>query len=129
MWSLLDCGPGATCQRYHPMTDGQIHPLDKSGVQPPREAQSLQGDLESCACSKTHHMRDPHQLAPSVAFFHLPIDQARRYLPLACFPPSASHLKPLAKMGCQGVEVQIEAITGPRDTQRVSQKGEKTLKN
>ncbi len=26
----------------------------------------------------------------------------RRYLPPACFPPSLTHLSPLAKMGCIG---------------------------
>src|SRR5579859_8108864 len=56
-------------------------------------------------------MRNPHQLAPLVAFFHLPINQSWRHLPLACFPPSTSHIEPLSKMGGQGVEVQIEAIT------------------
>ena len=41
VWRLLGSGPGAACQRCHPMTDGQIHPLNESGVQPSREAQSL----------------------------------------------------------------------------------------
>jgi hypothetical protein len=57
-------------------------------------------------------MRDPPQLAPLVAFFHLPIDQAHRHLPLACFPPLAIHLEPLSKVSGEGIEVQIEAITG-----------------
>jgi hypothetical protein len=57
-------------------------------------------------------VRDPHQLAPPVAFFHLAIDQAHRHLPLACFPPSTTYGELLAKMGCQGIEVHIEAITG-----------------
>ena len=33
LWGLLGGGPGATRQRCHPMADGQIDPLDKSGVQ------------------------------------------------------------------------------------------------
>ncbi len=81
LWGLLGRGPGATCQRCYPMSDGQIHPFNTSGVQPSREAQSQQGDLESGVCPKAHHMRDPYQLPPSVTFFHLAIDQARRYLP------------------------------------------------
>src|SRR5258707_1191543 len=32
--------------------------------------------------------------------------------PLASYPPSATRLKPLSKMGGQGIEVQIQAITG-----------------
>jgi hypothetical protein len=64
-------------------------------------------DLKSCACSQAHHMRDPHQLAPPGAFFHLPIDQASLHLPLACFPPKAPHLEPLSKMGREGREVHI----------------------
>ena len=57
-------------------------------------------------------MRDPPQLAPLVAFFHLPIDQAHRHLPLACFPHLAAHLEPLSKVSGEGIEVHIEAITG-----------------
>jgi hypothetical protein len=38
--SGLRCGPGAACQRCHSMTDSQWSPLDKSRVEPPREAQS-----------------------------------------------------------------------------------------
>ena len=38
VWGLLGRRPGATSQRGHPVSDGQIHPLDKSGVQPSREA-------------------------------------------------------------------------------------------
>src|SRR6266436_2241608 len=105
--SLLNCGPGAACQCCHSMTDSQWSPLDKSSVEPPREAQSLQGSLESYACSKTHHLRDPHQLAPPKDFLHLTIKQLCRHLPLICFPPTMIHLAPLSKMGRQGVEVQI----------------------
>src|SRR5690242_19698510 len=96
------------------MTDGQIHPLKKSCVQPPREAQSLQGYLEGCACSQVHHMRNPYQLAPLVAFFHLPIDQSCCHLPPTCFPPLVNHVEPLSKMGSQGVEVHIKTITGEK---------------
>ena len=75
--------------------------------------------FESRLCPQAHHIRDSHQLAPPGAFFHLAIDQARRYLPLAYMPPSLNHLKPLAKMGCEGIKVQIEAITGEeRQTER-----------
>jgi hypothetical protein len=35
VWGLLRRRPGATSQRGYCMSDGQIHPLDKSGVQPP----------------------------------------------------------------------------------------------
>ncbi len=112
LWGLLGGSPGATRQCCHPVTDGQIDPLDESGIQPSREAQFLQGDCESSLYPQTHYVRDSHQLAPPVAFFQLAIDQARRYLPLAYMPPSLNHLKPVSKMGREGIEVQIEAITG-----------------
>jgi hypothetical protein len=32
-------------------------------------------------------------------FFHLAVNQARRYLPLTCFPSSSPHFEPLSKMG------------------------------
>jgi hypothetical protein len=119
LWSRLRRGPGATSQRCYPLTDGQIHSFNKSGIQPSRETQFLQGDLKSGACPKAHHMRDPHQHASLVAFLHLTIYQPSHYLPLAHFPPSASHLKPLSKMGCRCIEIHIEAITGEeRETER-----------
>jgi hypothetical protein len=74
LWSLLRRSPGATSKGCHSMADCQIHALDKSGIQPSGEAQSLQGNLESGLCSQTHHMGDPYQLAPPVAFFHLAVD-------------------------------------------------------
>jgi hypothetical protein len=40
LWGLLSGRPGAACQRCHAMSDGQIHPLDESGVESSREAQS-----------------------------------------------------------------------------------------
>src|SRR5258708_27229012 len=110
LWGLLSRGPCATCQRCHPMTDGQIHPLDKSGVQPSREAHPLQGDFESGACPKSHYVSDPHQLAPTVAFFHLTVYHPRCYLPLAHFPPSANHLKPLSTIGLQRIHVELYAL-------------------
>jgi len=76
VWGLLRRGPGTTSQRGYSMADGQIHPFDKGGVEPSREAQSLQGDLESVLCSQAHHVRDLYQFAPSVAFLHLAVDQA-----------------------------------------------------
>ena len=33
LWGLLGRGPRATGQRCYPMTDSQIHSLDKSGIQ------------------------------------------------------------------------------------------------
>jgi hypothetical protein len=56
LWSLLGSRPGATCQRGYCMSNGQIHPLDKGGVQPSREAQPLQGDSENGLCPQTHHV-------------------------------------------------------------------------
>jgi len=41
LWGLLCGGPGATSQRHYFMADGQIHPFDKGGVEPSREAQVL----------------------------------------------------------------------------------------
>ncbi len=109
---LLGRSPGTTRQSCHTMSDGQVYSLNEGGVQPSRKAHLLQGEGEICLCSQAHHRRDSHQLAPPVAFFHLAIDQARRYLPLANMSPSLNPLKPLAEMGCEGIEVQIEAITG-----------------
>jgi len=106
-WGLLSGGPGAACERCHAMTDGQIHPLNKSGVESSRETQPLQTNLESVPCPQTHHRRNSHQLTTPVAFLHLTIDQLRRHLPLECFPPSATHLKPVSKMGGEGIEIHI----------------------
>ena len=94
------------------MADRQIHPLDKSGIQPSREAHPLQGGLESGLCPQTHHVCDPNQLAPPVAFFHLAVDQTSRHLPLTQVPASTAHLEPVSKMGRQRVEVEIEPIAG-----------------
>ncbi len=107
LWSLLGRGPGSTRQRRYSMTDGQIDPLDKSSVQPSREAHPLQGDREICLCSQAHHVRDANQLAPAVAFLHLAIDQARRHLPPTCYPPSTTFCEPLAKMGREGIKVHV----------------------
>ena len=38
LWGLLRCGPGTKGQRSYSMADGQIHPLNESHVQSPREA-------------------------------------------------------------------------------------------
>lgn len=112
LWGLLSCSPGATCQSCHPMSNGQIHPLNKSSVQPSREAQFLQSDLESSLCSKAHHVRDLYQLTPLVTFLDLAVDQTCRYLPSAGFSPLTPHFLPLSKMSGQSIEIQIEAITG-----------------
>ena len=74
MGSLLGRGPGAVCQCCHSMSDAQIDALDKSGVQSSREAHPQQGHFESRLSAEAHHMRDLHELAPSVAFFYLTID-------------------------------------------------------
>ena len=59
---LLRSGPGTSCERCHAMTDGQIHPLAESGVQPSREGRFLQGDGGIYQCLQAHHERDVHQL-------------------------------------------------------------------
>ena len=66
-------------------------------------------------------MCDPNQLAPPVAFFHLAVDQACRYLPPAHFPPSPTHLEPVSKMSRQCVEVEIEPVTGEKRETAMSQ--------
>jgi hypothetical protein len=53
-----------------------------------------------------------YQLALLVAFFHLTVDQAWFHPPPAHVASSPTHLKPLSKMSCQRVEVEIEPITG-----------------
>jgi hypothetical protein len=78
------------------MTDGQIHPLNESGVQSSRETQSLQGDFEICLCPQAHHGRDSRQLAMPVAFLHLTVDQLRCRLPT--FAPSALGDEPQASV-------------------------------
>jgi hypothetical protein len=60
LWGGLRGGPGATRQSCHSMTDGQIHPFNKSGVESSREPQSLQSNGEICLCPKPHHRRDPN---------------------------------------------------------------------
>ncbi len=104
VWGLLGRGPGATRQRRYSMTGGQIDPLDKSGVQPSREAHPLQSEREICLCPQAHQVRDASELTPPVALFHLAVDQACRHLPLA---PSTTSCEPLAKMGREGIEIQV----------------------
>ena len=111
VWGLLRRSPGATSQRGYSMSDSQIHPLNESGVESSRVTQSLQGNFEICLCPEPHHRRDSHQLATPVAFLHLTVDQLRCHLPSEYFPPSATHLKPVSKMGGQGIEIYIETIT------------------
>ena len=86
------------------MTDREIRPCNKSGVESSRQAQSQQGDLESGLCPKAHHVRDAKQLTPPVVFVQLPVDQLRCHLPLT---PSPTHLKPLPKWAEKRIEVQV----------------------
>jgi hypothetical protein len=72
----------------------------------------LQCCLEIGLCPQAHHVRNAHQLAPSVAFFHLSVDQAWLHQPSAQVVPSTTHLEPLAKVGCKRIKVEIESITG-----------------
>jgi hypothetical protein len=46
------------------------------------------------------------------AFFHLAIHQLCCHLPLRHVPSSTNHLEPLSEMSREGIEVEIEAITG-----------------
>ncbi len=107
LWGGLRRGPGATRQRRYSMTDGQIDPLDTSGIQPSREAHRLQGTGEIFRCPQPHHVCDPQQLAPTVAFLHLAVDQAGLHLPLTYFPPSTTSCEPLSKMGREGIKVHV----------------------
>ena len=64
-------------------------------------------------------MGDPYQLAPSVAFLHLTVDQPSRHLPSEGFAPSLTHLEPLTKVGREGIKVEVEPVTGKeRQTER-----------
>ena len=74
-------------------------------------------------------MRHTHQLAPAVTFLHLTIDQIRSHLPPEDFPPSAKHLAPVSKMGGQGVEVEVQAITGEERNASRSQELSQGVKN
>ena len=112
VWSLLCRGPASTGQRRYPMTDGQVHPFNKGSIQPSRKAHPRPRGLESGFCPQAHHVRDTHQLAPPIAFFHLTIAQARRQLPIGHFPPSRTSCEPVTKLGREGIKVAIEAITG-----------------
>jgi hypothetical protein len=79
----------------------------------------LQGAFEICLCSKTHHVRDAHELAPPVAFFHLAVDQVFRHLPPTHGVPSPSLFSPCPKMGRERIEIHIQPITGEeRDAAR-----------
>jgi hypothetical protein len=57
-------------------------------------------------------VRDAHQLASPVTFFHLTVDQTHCYLPSKGFAPTTPHLSPMSEMGGESIEVEIEAITG-----------------
>jgi hypothetical protein len=92
------------------MSDRQIHPFNKSGVQPPRKAQFLQGGCESCICPQTHHVYDARHLAPPVAFFYLAVDQTWLHLPPAHVAPSTTDREPVAEVGCQCIKVEIEPV-------------------
>jgi hypothetical protein len=94
------------------MADSQIHALDKSRVQSPREAHSLYSGFESGLRSKAHHWRDLYQPPPSVAFLHLTVDQIRRNPPSKDFAPTTPYFSPLTKVSRESIEVAIEAITG-----------------
>jgi hypothetical protein len=112
VWGLLRRGPRAACESCHAMPDGHIHPLDEGGVESSRKTQSLQGDFEICFCPQAHHLRDSRQLATPVAFLHLTGDQLSCHLPPAYDLPSATHLKPVSKMGGQRREIGVSTITG-----------------
>jgi hypothetical protein len=56
-------------------------------------------------------MGDPYQLAPSVAFLQLTVDQPSRHLPSKGFAPTTTHLEPLTKVSREGIKVEIEPIT------------------
>jgi len=102
------------------MAHRQIHPFDKSRIEPAREAHPLQAGLESSFGSQAHNVSDPNELAPTIAFFHLAVDQTRRHLPLTHVPASMTHMEPVSKMGRQRIKVYIEAITGEKwETSRV----------
>jgi hypothetical protein len=67
--------------------------------------------LESGLCSQAHDMGDAYQLAPSIAFFHLAVDEAWLHLPLAHVAPSTAQGEPLAKVGRESIKGESEPIT------------------
>jgi hypothetical protein len=68
--------------------------------------------FECGLCAKAHHRRNARQLAPAIAFLHLAVDQARLHLPPAHVSPSTAQLEPLTKVSSDGIEVEIEPVTG-----------------
>ena len=110
--SLQGGGPGAPSESGHAAADRQIHPLDTRRVHTAREAQPLQCLPEGWLCSQPDDVLDPHQFASPIVLLHLPIEQARRHLPLPRLPSALRSLGPVPKVSCEGVEIGIEAVTG-----------------
>src|SRR5205085_8049506 len=70
------------------------------------------GGLESVLSSQTHHVCDLYQLAASVAFLHLAVNQAWLHLPSAHLASSTTQGKPVAKVGGERIKVTIEPVAG-----------------
>jgi hypothetical protein len=63
--------------------------------------------FESVLCPKAHHMRDAHELASPVAFFHLAVNQTWLHTPPAHGAPTITQREPLTKVGGERIEVQM----------------------
>jgi hypothetical protein len=74
-------------------------------------------------------VRNADQLAPAVAFLHLTVDQARLHLLPAHVAPSTTHLEPLTKVSRDGIEVEIEPVTGKEQDATRSQGLSQGVKN
>ncbi len=112
LWGGLGCGPAATCQSCHPMTDRQLHPFKTCGVQPPREAYPRPRSLEICLCPQAHQCVTCTCLRRQELCFTWPYMRPAATCRLSCFPPLARHLEPLSNMGWKGRKVHVSPIAG-----------------
>ena len=69
----------------------------------PEKTNPMHRDFEIRQCLQAHYRPDSHQLATSVAFLHLTVDQLRRLLPTFVFSTI-------------GIAPQASAHNGRKDT-------------
>jgi hypothetical protein len=92
------------------LAEGQVNPLDEGGVEPAGETESFQVGFQFLELSPLHAILDTDDTPLAIGFLDLAVEQSGSYDPLA--GASARLLTPGAEMGGEGVEVEVEAITG-----------------